>query len=358
MQVPEEVLEKFILGFEGRALPVELREYLTAGLAGVILFPRNYSGAEELFSLTKEIRRAAGRPVLIGIDQEGGTRFSLPDPFTQWVSPEDLGQIGDPDLVQRQARAVAKEVRAAGVNLVFAPMLDLHLQTESPVTRGRSFGANPRKVGELGAAFVSGLAAEGILACAKHFPGHSDTVIDPHEDLPRFGGSLERMHEMELVPFRCAISAGVPMIMTAHISLSMLDPEWAASLSHKILHGILREELKFSGAILADDLGMGAVAKRWPSGEAAVRTIVAGSDLALICHEWKLVRPALDGAAKSLARGVFAEADWAASRERIAHLRKSANANVRDPGSVELIGCDEHRKLVLEIRMRLAKTKN
>jgi beta-N-acetylhexosaminidase len=358
LQVPEEVLDKFILGFEGHALPEELREYLAAGLAGVILFPRNFSGAEELFSLTQEIRRAAGRPVIIAIDQEGGTRFSLPEPFTQWVSPEELGRIGDPNLVERQARAMAKELRATGVYLDFAPMLDLHLQPESPVTKGRSFGNNPQEAGKLGAAFARGLAAEGILACAKHFPGHGETVIDPHRDLPRFDGTLERLREMELVPFHCAISAGIPLIMTAHISLSKIDPDWPASLSRRILQGVLREELKFKGAILVDDLGMGAIAKRWPAGAAVARAFWAGSDLALICHDWRLVRPALESVAQALARGEFAEAGWAASRDRIARLRKIVEAEAQVTGSLDVIGCVENRELVREIRERRARNKN
>jgi beta-N-acetylhexosaminidase len=358
LQVPEEVLEKFILGFEGRTLPGELRDHLVAGLGGVILFPRNFSSAEELFSLTQGIRRAAGRPVVIGIDQEGGTRFSLPEPFTQWVSPEELGRIGDPEIVERQAKAMARELRAAGVNLDFAPMLDLHLQLKSPVTKRRSFGSNPQDVGKLGAAFVRGLAAERILACAKHFPGHGDTVIDPHEDLPRFDGTLERLREIELMPFRSATLAGVPLIMTAHISLPKLESDWPASLSRRILHGVLREEMKFSGAILADDLGMGAIAKRWPIGAAARRAFSAGSDLALICHDWKLVRPALEGVAEALARGEFADAEWAASRERIARLRKFAKAEAQDMGSLGVIGCVEHGEVVREIRARLAGNKN
>jgi beta-N-acetylhexosaminidase len=358
LQIPEEVLEKFILGFEGRSLPEQLREYLTAGLTGVILFPQNFSGVGELHSLTREIRRAAGRPVLIGIDQEGGTRFSIPQPFTQWVSPEELGRIGDPEIVERQARAIAKELRAAGVNLDFAPMLDLHLQEESPVTKGRSFGSDPQEVGKFGAAFAGGLAAEGVLACAKHFPGHGDTAIDPHEDLPRFDAALERLSKMELVPFRCAILAGVPLIMTAHISLPRLDPEWPASLSRKILHGILRQELKFSGAILADDLGMGAVVKRRSIRKAAVKTFSAGSDLALLCHDWKVVRPAFESVAGALARDEFSEADWPASRERIERLRKYVSDDGQDTGSLDVIGCVEHRELVREIRARLAGKKN
>ncbi len=149
-QVSAEVLEKLIVGFHGRKLPDELRDLLAKGLGGVVLFPRNFSGAAELRSLTAEIKRAAGKSVLIGIDQEGGTRFSLPEPFTQWVSPAELGKLDDPELVETQAAALARELRSVGCNLDFAPMLDLHSHANSPVTLGRSFGSDPEKVSRLG----------------------------------------------------------------------------------------------------------------------------------------------------------------------------------------------------------------
>lgn len=352
-QVPREVLEKFILGFNGYILSGEMREYLAAGLGGVILFPRNFSSVEELHSLTAEIRRAAGQTVFIGIDQEGGTRFSLPEPFTQWVSPAELGQLNNSELVERQARALAREIRAAGCNLDFAPMLDLHLQPESPVTKGRSFGSEPQKVAWLGAAFARGLASGGILACAKHFPGHGDTVMDPHEDLPIFRGTLEKLQRMELPPFVGAIVfANVQMIMTAHILLREIDPERPASLSRKVLGDILRG-MGFSGAILADDLGMGAIAKRWPVAFACVEAFHAGTDLTLLCHDWSLVRPAVEGIASARENGRFPDREWRASRERIARLRGMAEANAASAPPINIIGCAEHREIVREIRARL-----
>ena len=211
--------------------------------------------------LTDAIRRAAKQPVLIGIDQEGGTRFSLPPPFTAWPSPAELGALDDVTLVEQVARAMARELRAAGVNLDFAPMLDLATNPASPVTSGRSFGADPQKVARMGVAFLRGLAAEGILACAKHFPGHGDAAVDPHIDLPRFDGTRERLTRQELVPFAAAIAASVPTIMTAHILLPQLDPDRPASISPVVLQELLRRQLRFDGVILADDLGMGAIAK-------------------------------------------------------------------------------------------------
>lgn len=357
-QVPEEVLEKFILGFEGPTLSAELKEYLGAGLTGVILFPRNFTDVQELLSLTEEIRRTAGRPVLIGIDQEGGTRFSLPEPFTQWVSPEELGWLEDAGLVERQARALGQELQAAGCNLDFAPMLDLALRPESPVTRGRSLGSDPQKVARLGAAFIRGLISGGILSCGKHFPGHGDTITDPHHDLPTFGGTLARLRESELVPFAGAITAGVPFIMTAHISLPELDPKRPASLSRTLLQTILRHQMRFEGVILADDLGMGAIAKRWGPRKAAVETFRAGSDLALLCHDWSLVQVALEGVSEALKSGQFDKDEWRRSRRRIAQVRKSAADAVRGMPRLSVIGSAEHRELVREIRSQLAERKD
>src|ERR1700693_3051122 len=183
---------------------------LSAGLAGVAIYPRNYTGPGDLLALTTAIRSAAGRPVLIGIDQEGGTRFALPPPFTQWPSPAELGRMDAAENGQmevrsdvycntreyftaRIARAIARELRAVGINLDFAPMLDLATNPASPVTEDRSFGADPGRVGRFGSSFLRGLTDEDVFGCAKHFPGHGDGAIDPHFDLPSFAGTRERL---------------------------------------------------------------------------------------------------------------------------------------------------------------------
>jgi beta-N-acetylhexosaminidase len=347
------VLDKFILGFNGMSLGEELADLLEEGLTGVAIFKRNWTSLDGLHSLTREIRRAAGRPVLIGIDQEGGTRFSLPEPFTQWPSPSELGLVGDPLLVEQIAGGMARELRAAGCNLNFAPMLDLHVNPTSQVTEHRSFGADPHQVAQLGAAFIRGLTAKHVLACAKHFPGHGDTQVDPHEDLPIFQGAAERLAQVELLPFARAISRGVPLIMTAHILLPQIDPERPASLSRRMLAGTLRQQLGFRGAILADDLGMGAIARRWGPGEAAVETFLAGSDLALLCHDWAAVRPSLDTVEEALHCGRFNAAEWQASRERIEQLLNEAEPGAHDQPSLDIVGCPEHRALATKIRKRV-----
>jgi beta-N-acetylhexosaminidase len=353
-----EALERFILGFDGAGVPPDLAALLGQGLAGVAIYPRNFASPAGLRALTDQIRAASAAPVVIGIDQEGGTTFSLPPPFTAWPSPAELGRLGDAALVERVARAIAVELRAVGVNTDFAPMLDLAVNPESPVTRGRSFGRAPGDVARLGAAFLRGLAAEGVLGCAKHFPGHGDTTTDPHLDLPSFDGTMERLQREELVPFAAAIAANTPMIMTAHILLPQIDATLPASLSPAILEGILRRELTFEGVLLADDLGMGALAQRYGCGESAVITLEAGTDIAMLCHNSTAVPEAIRAVTAALGNGRFDPARWAAGRRRIATLRMRITETERPSPPLDVIGSRPHRLLADDVRCRLAEMDN
>ncbi len=238
-----------MLGFEGDSLPAELADYLAQGLAGVVLYAAQFSRASnDLRELTAEIRRAAGRPVLIGIDQEGGTRFALREPFTAWPSAAELGRIGDPQVAEQVARAMAVELRAVGCNLNFAPMLDLHVNPESPVTTDRSFGADPHRVAKMGVAFDRGLRAGGVLSCAKHFPGHGDAVVDPHLDLPVFMGTMERLESAELVPFAAAVAGG-------------------RAAGDDRAHSVAANRSRKSGVTFAHHAGRNIAASAWDSTE-------------------------------------------------------------------------------------------
>jgi beta-N-acetylhexosaminidase len=348
----DSVLARFILGFDGDSVSTELEEYLARGLAGVVLYQRNFTGVERLRELTFAIREAAGRPVLIGIDQEGGTRFALREPFTAWPSAAELGRLGDIESVEQIAHAMAKELCAVGCNLNFAPMLDLHVNSESPVTKDRSFGSDPHIVARLSAAFDRGLRSGGVLSCAKHFPGHGDALVDPHLDLPVFGGTMERLESAELVPFAAAIASGVPLVMTAHILLPKIDPENPASLSRTMLDGVLRRRLRFGGVILADDLGMGAIAKRYGPGEAAVQTLLAGTDVAMLCHDWSAVAAAIAAVRRAREELRLDEVEWRASLDRIERVCVQAETSGLRP-SIGILGCKENQRLAEGIRTRL-----
>jgi beta-N-acetylhexosaminidase len=344
---------RFLVGFEGTTLPVQVRQWLGEKIAGVALYPRNFTSVEELVSQCAEIQSAAKGPVLIGIDQEGGTRFSLPPPFTQWPSPSELGNLGDANAVKHLARTIGHELAAVGCNMDFAPMLDLHVNAASPVTQVRSFGSDPALVGRMGAAFLQGLESAGVLGCAKHFPGHGDAQVDPHEDLPVFHGTAESLAHTDLVPFAAAIAAGAPTIMTAHILLPKIDDANPASLSRKILAGILRDEMHFGELILADDLGMGAIARRHSPGEAAVATFAAGADIAMLCHDVSKVAPAMNETIRALEEGELSVEEWEAAGQRIektlARVSHAARPNLK------IIGCAEHRALAENLRERITK---
>jgi beta-N-acetylhexosaminidase len=347
----DSVLARFMLGFEGDSLSRELSDYLAQGLAGVVVYAGNFPSVERLRELTTEIRRAAGRPVLIGIDQEGGTRFALRGSFTAWPSAAHLGRIGDPALTEQVARAMAAELRAVGCNLNFAPMLDLHINSDSPVTTDRSFGADPHRVAKMGVAFDRGLRAGRVLSCAKHFPGHGDAVVDPHLDLPVFMGTMERLASVELVPFAAAVAAGVPLVMTAHILLPKIDSENPSSLSRVLLDGILRRRMGFGGVILADDLGMGAIARKYGPGEASVRTLLAGTDVAMLCHDWSAAEPAIAAVKKALDEDRFDKTEWDASLDRIERVCTQAESPAPET-SLEVLGCEEFRALAEGVRAR------
>jgi beta-N-acetylhexosaminidase len=340
-------------GFEGTALPRGMREWLAQGLAGVAIYARNFANIEELAKLNDEIRAAAKGPVLIGMDQEGGTRFSLPAPFTQWPSPAELGALGDANAVREIARAIGRELSAVGCNLNFAPMLDLHINPSSPVTMVRSFGADPALVGRMGAAFLAGLAEAGLLGCAKHFPGHGDTFVDPHKNLPVFHGTAERLAQVELVPFAAAIAAGAPTIMTAHILLPKIDAEFPASLSRTMLTNTLRERMNFQGLILADDLGMGAITKHYAPGQAAVATFAAGTDIAMLCHDPAIIPEALATTEQALAEGKLSLEEWDAAGRRIDRVMVTIGPS--NKVSLDVVGCAEHQALAAGLREKIGR---
>jgi len=274
-----------IAGFDGHQLPVELRSLAREfGLGGVILFARNIVDPEQVAELCFEAARLLpDLPLWVSVDQEGGRVARLKAPFTEWPPMATLGRAGDVALAERFARALAAELKAVGFTLDYTPVLDVLTNPKNPVIGDRALAEKADDVARLGAAIVRTLQGEGIAACGKHFPGHGDTSVDSHHDLPIVEHPPERLREVEFVPFRAAIDARVATIMTAHVLVPALDEQRPASLSHAIVTGILRDELKYDGLVVSDDLEMKAIAKEYAAPEAAVLAIAAGCDAMLIC---------------------------------------------------------------------------
>jgi beta-N-acetylhexosaminidase len=267
-----------------------------------------------------------------------------------------LGRSGDPTLATRFATALARELRAVGITLDYAPVLDIHTNPDNPVIGDRALAADADLVGRLGAAIVRALQENGVAACGKHFPGHGDTSTDSHAELPIVEHPPDRIRRVEAVPFRAAIAADVAFMMTAHILVPSLDEESPATLSRRIVQELLREELGFEGVILSDDLEMKAIADSWSVQESAVQAIAAGCDGLLVASQSGDVAVM----AETLEALVHAVEDERIPRRRLddalLRLRRAKErflaAGMRPAGRVALervLGCDEHRRIADEM---------
>jgi beta-N-acetylhexosaminidase len=275
-----------IVGFAGTSVPVELRRMAEAfDLGGVIYFARNIAEPRQVRELSREVSDLSRDwPLWVSVDQEGGRVARLRRPFTEWPPMSTLGRSGDERLAERFARALGAELLAVGINLDYAPVLDVCTNPQNAVIGDRALAGRAGDVARLGRAIVRALQAAGVSACGKHFPGHGDTVADSHDELPVADYGRDRLESVELVPFRAAIAEGVATIMTAHVLVPAIDDQRPASLSSLIVDGLLKRELGYPGVVISDDLGMKAISATRTLPEAAVEAIAAGCDALLFCN--------------------------------------------------------------------------
>ena len=346
-------------GFRGKTVPDDLcalaREF---DLGGTILFDRNVEAPEQVAELAYEVQ-ALGQesPIWVSVDQEGGRVARLGAPFTVWPAMNSLGRCGDVALARRFATALARELKAVGISLDYAPVLDVHTNSRNPVIGDRALSEKADDVARLGAAIVEGLQAEGVAACGKHFPGHGDTNADSHAELPVVEHSPDRLQEVELVPFRKAIAGGVASIMTAHVLYPALDEARPATLSRSIVTELLRGELGFNGIIATDDMSMAAISGDRSLESATVGAIRAGCDLVLLCT------PDVEGqvrAIEAVIRAVENEElpatriDDALGRNQAVKSRFIADVRSKRPLSGRaldaVLNCEEHDAVAEEMR--------
>ncbi|MGW1267966.1 glycoside hydrolase family 3 protein [Streptomyces sp. NPDC002491] len=265
-------------GFPGTTAPDWLLRRLGEGLASVGLFGRNIASPGQLAALTARLR-AERDDVLVAIDEEGGdvTRLEVRT-GSSFPGNHALGAVDDVALTLEVAAELGRRLAACGVNLNWAPSADVNSNAANPVIGVRSFGADPALVARHTAAYVTGLQSAGVAACTKHFPGHGDTAVDSHHALPRIDADPAVLAERELTPFRAAIAAGTRAVMSAHILVPALDPAHPATLSPRILTGLLRDELGYDGLIVTDGMEMQAVAATYGIERGSVLAIAAGAD--------------------------------------------------------------------------------
>ena len=330
------------VGIQGTTLaPAEL-ELVRRGVGGVILFGRNVAEPDQVAELARSLKAGAPGPLLICVDQEGGRVQRLRPPhWTAWPSMRRLGEIdqqGGLDgtngtvIAEQVGEMIARELSASGIDVDFAPVLDVDTNPDNPVIGDRSFSRDPRRVARLGVALAQGLERSGVASCAKHFPGHGDTSQDSHLTLPRLAHDEKRLWEVELVPFVAAARAGIASVMTAHVRFETFD-RLPATLSPVALR-LLRQDVGFRGCCISDDLEMRAISDIWGIPDAAELSITAGCDAVLVSHTLQHQHDAIDAIARGARAGPLPRERLAEAASRVETLQKFARpATAIDPSS-------------------------
>ena len=359
----EKIGQLFMVGFMGTSVTPDLasfiREYKPGG---VILFSRNLESVQQIVELTNELQRCSPQsPLLISIDQEGGRVSRLPKGFTIFPPCDLLGRCNSSELTYAAAATIAKELKAVGINMNMAPVLDVNSNPDNPVIGDRAFGSAPDLVSELGLVTASGLQDNKVIACGKHFPGHGDTNADSHKELPVVEASRERLEAVEFPPFRRAAAAGIATMMTAHVLYKALDEQLPATLSPAIVTNLLRHEMQYDGVVLTDDLEMHAIVDHYGPGDAAVRAFQAGCDMLLICKEREREVAAFEAIERAVASTTIDTSRLDQSVARIQRLKQRyvlpyKPAILSDARLVA--GCRTHQALLESMRRAKARLEN
>ncbi|MDQ0659070.1 beta-N-acetylhexosaminidase [Paenibacillus sp. W2I17] len=313
MTLREKIGQMLLCGFHGTEAAGDVEPFLRKyPIGGVIYFARNVESPEQVEQLSsglQQIAKSSGNvPLWISIDQEGGMVARITEGITLMPGPMAIAAAGSIDDAYQAAYISGLELKSMGINMNFAPVLDVNNNAANPVIGVRSFGESPQSVAEYGARTIAGIQDAGIAATAKHFPGHGDTDTDSHLDLPIITHDRERVERLELIPFRAAIAEGVDAMMSAHIYFPALEPErLPVTLSQTVLSGLLRQELGYQGMIVTDCMEMDAIAVNYGTVDAAVMAVEAGADLVLISHTAKLQAEAFEALLAAVRSGRISE---------------------------------------------------
>lgn len=355
----DKIGQLFMIGISGKTLTAAETDFIVKNnIGGIILFARNLGTPQEIHKLCGDIQNLRHKtkdrmPFFISIDMEGGRVARLKAPFTQWPPAALIGKLDSTSVGFRFAQSMGVELKAVGINLDFAPCIDVFTNPKNTVIGDRAFSTDPEQVAKMASSVVRGYIKSGIIPCAKHFPGHGNTLIDSHDDLPVEDADMNRLNEVELVPFKKVFRARADMVMTAHIKFPKIDPEWPVTLSKKFIQDLLRQELRFKNLIITDDLDMKALAKHYDRDMLPVRSLQAGCDIVLYCNEPDRPPLAYEAVKKAVANGDIPMARIDESFARVMSLKKEMLATP-DPmpwaDAAKLIGHPDHLKIAKAIQ--------
>jgi beta-N-acetylhexosaminidase len=354
----DKIGQLLFIGIRDKVLTQDEAEFIIKNnIGGVILFDRNVESPEQLHKLVSSIQALRHKtrdklPLFIGIDMEGGRIARLKEPFTVWPPIGEIGKIDSTSVAFKFAMNLGAELKAVGINLDFAPSIDVLTNPKNVLIGDRALSSDPEQVAKLGSAIVRGFIKSGIIPCAKHYPGHGNTIVDSHEDLPVENVDIERLREIELVPFKKAFRARLDMVMTAHIKFPKIDPDWPVTLSKKFLQDIARNELRFRNIIISDDLDMKALSNFYPAQEIPVQAFLAGCDMLLYCNNFDHPQMAIEMLSKAVKDHKITGQQIDESYNRVISVKKEGLTRP-DPmpfsDAQKIIGHADHKRLAAAI---------
>lgn len=336
MSLDDKLGQMIFAGITGTTLTQETKNLIhVQKVGGIIFYANNLQSSSQTLSLLNAIKKENSNnliPLFLGIDQEGGLVSRLPKEVTKLPQNSRIGEINNADLSNEIGSNLGEQLRAFGFNLNFAPVLDVNSNPNNTVIGDRSFSSDPNIVSNLGIATMKGIQSQQVIPVIKHFPGHGDTSVDSHLELPLVNNSLMDLKKIELVPFREAIDNGANVVMIAHIVLPKIDTTKPASMSKPIITDLLRKEMGFDGVVITDDMTMGAITDHFEIGQAAVESIKAGSDIIMVAHNYDYIITTVTAIKEAINKGELTEERINESVKRIISLKlnyKLSNESIK-----------------------------
>ena len=352
MSLQDKIGQLIIVGFEGKEINDEIiKDIEELKVGGFILFARNIEDENQLLTLLNDIKEANSNediPLFLAIDEEGGKVSRLPKSYVKLPDAMKVGEKNDKEISYKFGEILGKRVMSLGFNLNFAPILDINSNPSNPVIGRRAFGTTVNQVVNNGLKVIEGIRNTGVIPAVKHFPGHGDTDIDSHVNLPIVNKTVAELKLFELIPFREAIEVNTEMIMIAHILYPKIDKYNPCTMSTEIVQGLLRDELGYKGIIISDDMTMGAIVNNYSLEEGVISFLKAGGDIALICHGNDNPKKIVDKISEAVKNGELCEEDIDKKVYRILELKEKYGLEDRITDKIELDILNNETRILIE----------
>lgn len=354
MSLDEKLGQMILAGIDGYSVNSNTQALIsTYHVGGIILYKPNVKDSSQLVSLVNELKQKNVKnkqPLWIGVDEEGGRVTRLPDELQKTPTNQEIGKANNKTYAYNIGNLIGSELHAYGLNVDFAPVLDINSNPKNPVIGDRSFGANAAVVNAMGIQEMKGLRDQQITSVVKHFPGHGDTAVDSHVGLPVVQNDLDRLRKLELIPFAEAFKQEADAVMVAHILLPKVDGQNPASMSKKIMTDLLRKEMGFQGVIMTDDMTMGAIEQNYDIGASAVKSVLAGANVIMVGHDYNKVVKVIDALHQAVEEKRIPMDTIDQSVARIQKLKQKYKLKDESVGAVDVAALNKAVKQVLSTK--------